>query len=102
MPRRSARTANVENEIDARPAAVAATHWVQGPRGMNLLEAARHVGLGKTKWWELVESGDAPQPVELTPGRKVWLREEVDHWLDERAARRQDRQATNPWDRPAP
>ena len=101
MPRRPAQAAKAENGSDAQPmVAFTAAPWWQ-PRGMNLLEAARHVGLGKTKWWELVESGDAPQPVELTPGRKVWLREEVDHWLDERAARRQDRQAPNPWDRPA-
>lgn len=69
-------------------------HW---PRGLSDDLAAAYVGLGLTKFRELVKDGAArieanqgtrppramPQPVRLTPGRLVWLREDLDAWLDE-------------------
>ncbi|GAA0575778.1 hypothetical protein GCM10009416_13090 [Craurococcus roseus] len=68
------------------------------PRGLPLTATALYVGLGKSTWLELVEKGDAPEGVFLTPGRKVWLREDLDAWLDERAAREQNRKRTNTWE----
>ena len=98
MARRPERATNTEADSDARPAAVNAVIWWSPCRGLHLLRAAQYVGLGKTTWQELVDKGDAPQPVDLTPGRKVWLIEELDHWLDERAARRQDQKRRNTFD----
>lgn len=71
------------------------------PGALHLEWTAAYVSLGKTKWLELVDKGEAPAPIQLTPGRKAWLRVHLDAWLADRAAREQDRQAPNPWDGPA-
>ncbi len=68
------------------------------PRALHLEWTAAYVGLGKSTWLDLVAKGDAPPPIELTPGRVAWLRERLDAWLEDRAARGQDRKRPNTWD----
>jgi predicted DNA-binding transcriptional regulator AlpA len=51
------------------------TRW---PRGLNRVEAATYVGVGKTTFIEKVKSGEFPQPKAVSEGRKIWDREELD------------------------
>ena len=48
------------------------------PRALHLEWTAAYVGLGKSTWLDLVAKGEAPPPIELTPGRVAWLRERLD------------------------
>lgn len=56
------------------------------PRGMRLQVAAAYVGLSETAF---ERAAGLPAPVWLTEGRKIWLREDLDGWLDVRAGRAQ-------------
>lgn len=70
------------------------------PRGLREEHAALYVGLGVSSFRTLVTAGDMPGPVWLTRGRKVWLREQLDRWLDARAgveAASPAAESDNPW-----
>jgi predicted DNA-binding transcriptional regulator AlpA len=57
------------------------------PRGMREALAAEYVGLSFSTFRREWSEGRAPRPVHLTPGRQVWLREDLDRWLDRKAGR---------------
>lgn len=65
------------------------------PYGLRRLEAAHYVGLGATKFDQLVRDGRMPKPVALDTV-KVWRRDELESALadlaDEKTA------IDNPWD----
>ena len=70
------------------------------PRGLREDLAAAYVGLGATSFREAMEA-DGVQPVWVTRGRRVWLREDLDRWLEVRAGRAvavAGPAARNPWD----
>jgi hypothetical protein len=69
------------------------------PRGLSDQLAASYVGLGVTTFREaMAEAGVTA--VWLTRGRRVWLREDLDRWLDGRAGRVPALQEDNPWPTP--
>lgn len=47
------------------------------PRGMNAEEAARYIGVGTTKFDEMVRDGRMPK-ARRVDGRKVWDRAQLD------------------------
>jgi predicted DNA-binding transcriptional regulator AlpA len=57
------------------------------PRAMNADRAAAYIGLGKTKFLELVQAGRMPKPIEFD-GAPRWDRFELDaaveDWKDKR------------------
>jgi prophage regulatory protein len=59
-------------------------HW---PRVLGEELAASYVGLSASSTRALRKAGDFPQPIQLTPGRVGWLREDLDAWVDKRAGR---------------
>lgn len=61
------------------------------PRALKAEHAAYYVGLSVTTFHQQV--APAVPAVQLTPGRKAWLREDLDAWLDSRRP---------PVDRPRP
>lgn len=63
------------------------------PRGLHRYCAAAYIGLGATKFDQLVADGRMPQPRRID-GRKVWDRHELD---DAFSALPHDEE-TNPWD----
>ncbi|HEY8612367.1 MAG TPA: hypothetical protein VIL69_13875 [Roseomonas sp.] len=67
-----------------KPREVRLPEW---PRGMPAEIAAAYVGLPLEAWNGIVAAGDAPAPVALTPEHRVWLRETLDAWLDQKTAR---------------
>ncbi len=57
------------------------------PRGLPEEQAAYYVGLSASTFRREVGAGHAPAPVRLTAGRQVWLRDQLDAWLDQKAGR---------------
>ncbi len=55
------------------------------PRGMRQSLAAAYLGLSEATFRVQVAS-EVP-PVQLTPGRAVWLRDDLDAYLDRKAGR---------------
>jgi predicted DNA-binding transcriptional regulator AlpA len=56
-----------------------APYW---PRGMNIEMASQYVGLSASLFAAEVQRGHIPQPTWLTKGRKIWLIEDIDEYLD--------------------
>jgi predicted DNA-binding transcriptional regulator AlpA len=63
---------------------------------MGLDTAAAYVGLSRNSLLREVDEGRAPAPVWLTPGRKVWYKEDLDAWLDGRAGKIAPSSANDP------
>jgi hypothetical protein len=61
------------------------------PRGMPLDLAAAYCGISGGLLRAI-----GPQPVRIGQKRKVWLREDLDAWLD-RMAGKEASSSTNPW-----
>lgn len=55
------------------------------PRALRAELAAAYVGVSRATLHELVRRAEAPRPTYLTPGIPVWLRDQLDAWLDARA-----------------
>jgi predicted DNA-binding transcriptional regulator AlpA len=53
------------------------------PRGMNADRAAAYLGLGKTKFLELVGAGRMPRPVDMDNGTPRWDRLDLDAAFDD-------------------
>lgn len=68
------------------------------PRGLPEDLAAAYVGLSVSTFRTQVTAGDAPAATWLTPGRKVWLREHLDAWLDRKAGTAAPSSPVNEWD----
>lgn len=64
------------------------------PRGLSREEAARYIGIGTTKFDEMVGDGRMPRPKRID-GRKVWDR----FALDAAFADLPEEGTKNPWDR---
>lgn len=57
------------------------------PRGLREQLAAEYVGLSVSSIRALRGRGEFPPPIPLTRGRLVFLRDDLDAWLDRRAGR---------------
>jgi len=51
------------------------------PRGLSREEAAAYVGIGTTKFDELVADGRMPKPIQVD-GRRIWDRIAIDQHFD--------------------
>jgi predicted DNA-binding transcriptional regulator AlpA len=61
--------------------------------------AAQYVGLSVSTFCKHVRRGEAPRPVRFPGKRVVWLRDDLDKWLDRLAGKvNLSGQTTNPWD----
>ena len=70
------------------------------PRGLREDLAANYIGLSASSLRAAVKRGEAPHPVRLTRARLVWLREDLDAYLDAKAVRAAPSAAPtdeNPW-----
>jgi predicted DNA-binding transcriptional regulator AlpA len=59
------------------------------PRGMDADQAAAYVGLGRTKFLEMVKVGHMPKPLDLD-GSTRWDRLDLDHKMDDLKETRQN------------
>ena len=46
------------------------------------VDACAYVALSDTTFEKLIREGCAPAPRRISPGRVVWLRRELDEWLE--------------------
>lgn len=60
------------------------------PRGMRDVVAAAYLGLGLTTFHGLAKTEGFPKAHWPTDGCKIWLREDLDAWLDRLAGRAPD------------
>ncbi len=81
-------------------------HLPGWPRGMTEELAAAYVGLGRTTLRSQVTAGEIPAPIQLTRGRIVYYREDLDAYLDRKRGTGDDRfepqapsSPTDEWDR---
>jgi len=51
------------------------------PRGLNREAAAAYIGVGTTKFDEMVKDGRMPQPIQVD-GRRLWDRRAIDQAFD--------------------
>lgn len=70
-------------------------HW---PRGLRCELAAGYLGISPSLFRQLVDAGKLPRPVAISPGRQVWLREDLDASLDRLAGRAPGVAEPNSWD----
>jgi predicted DNA-binding transcriptional regulator AlpA len=66
-------------------------HLAYPPRGMDAERAAAYLGIGRTKFLELVEQGRMPKPVRLEEELPRWDRLELDAWWDDLKAKSKSR-----------
>jgi predicted DNA-binding transcriptional regulator AlpA len=61
------------------------------PRGMDAERAAAYVGLGKTKFLEMVEDGRMPKPIRIEDELPRWDRLDLDAAFEDLKAKRKSR-----------
>ena len=66
-------------------------HLAYPPRGMDAERAAAYLGIGRSKFLELVEQGRMPKPVRLEKELPRWDRLELDAAWDDLKARSKSR-----------
>lgn len=67
------------------------------PRGMRTDIAATYVGLSESSFLAEVKKKNIPDATWITKGRKIWLREQLDQWLDEKAGNPTTWGSENEW-----
>jgi predicted DNA-binding transcriptional regulator AlpA len=65
-------------------------HFGYPPRGMDAERAAAYLGLGRTKFLELVEDGRMPKPVRIEEELPRWDRHDLDAAWDDLKQKRHD------------
>lgn len=67
------------------------------PRGLGREIAAGYIGVGTTKFDQMVADGRMPPPKKID-GRKVWDRAEIDRAFEALPSESDDTIHENPWD----
>ncbi len=67
------------------------------PRGLNREAAAAYVGVGPTKFDEMVQDGRMPQPKKID-SRKIWDRHALDRAFDRLDGQLTPRSRASDWD----
>lgn len=52
------------------------------PRGFRAPMAANYVGMGRSKFLQMVKDGQAPKPKKPSIGVTIWDRIDLDRWID--------------------
>lgn len=77
----------------ARPTKMPAGSWPLPKRGLSRVEAAHYIGVGTSKFDEMVKDGRMPHPVRID-GRVIWDRCKLDLAFEDLTVDG----AVNPWD----
>ena len=57
---------------------------LQDDRFLKIDDVMVRLGVSRSTIWRLTQSGDFPRPVAISPGRKGWLKSQVDAWIANR------------------
>ena len=77
----------------ARPAIIPAGSWPLTKRGLSRIEAANYIGVGASKFDEMVKDGRMPQPIQIDR-RVIWDCRRLDVAFEELSSDA----GINPWD----
>jgi prophage regulatory protein len=55
---------------------------------IRLPEVLKMVPVSKTKWYAMIKANDAPRPVGLGPRSVAWVKEDIEKWIEGKAAAR--------------
>lgn len=53
-------------------------------------EVQKRLSIGRTALWKLTKLDNFPKPIKVTVGRKAFIETEIDAWIEERAAERDE------------
>jgi prophage regulatory protein len=53
-------------------------------RLLKMSDVIARLGVSRSTIWRLTQSGGFPRPVPISPGRKGWLKSQVDAWIANR------------------
>ena len=76
-----------------RPAIIPAGSWPPPKRGLSRIEAANYIGVGTSKFDEMVKDGRMPQPIQIDR-RVIWDCHRLDVAFEELSSDG----GINPWD----
>lgn len=64
----------------------------KGPRRLLSYDdlKARGITLSKLQLWRMARDGKFPKPVKLSHSRNAWVEDEINDWLDQRVAEREE------------
>lgn len=51
---------------------------------LSIAETVMVTGLSRTTIWRMERAGTFPKPYQITPGRRAFLKSEVDKWIAEK------------------
>jgi prophage regulatory protein len=57
---------------------------LQDDRLLKVDDVIARLGVSRSTIWRLTQSGNFPRPVAISPGRKGWLKSQVDAWIANR------------------
>lgn len=89
-----------ETKLDGSIRPISALPPSLAPRGLSRVQAAAYIGVGPTKFDELVRSGIMPRPRKIG-ARRLWDKPEIDVAFAE-LPRVGDEPESNPWDEVGP
>ena len=49
---------------------------------LNIKEVSEHLGISVSTINRLVKKGDFPSKIKLSPGRKVFMKSQIDEWIE--------------------
>jgi prophage regulatory protein len=63
-------------------------HIEMSKRALRIKQVTQKIGLSEATVWRLAATGEFPRPIKLSRGCTVWLEDEIDSFLESRAAGR--------------
>ncbi|WP_162409318.1 helix-turn-helix transcriptional regulator [Acuticoccus sediminis] len=63
-------------------------HNALRPITVQLKDAHKMIGIGRTSFYDLMKRPEFPRPVEIIPGRKSFVVSEIEQWVASRLAAR--------------
>lgn len=55
---------------------------------IRLPEVLKMVPVSKTTWYAMIKANEAPRPVDLGPRSVAWVKEDIENWIEQKAATR--------------
>lgn len=74
------------------------TEFREGDRLLSLPEVQKIIPVSKTRWYELMATGEAPKPIKISRQRVAWIESEIFALLNKRIAERNARNNQNQQD----
>jgi len=57
---------------------------------ISIRQACQRLSISRTTLWSMTRQGDFPKLVQVTPGRKAFIKSEIEGWIARRVAERDE------------